>query len=84
MSRITPSRSLPFPPWLLAADVLATALLASGLLILFVPEAGSALPAIAASRPLGWTLVVLGAAGMLAWSVALFSQLRARHASRHP
>jgi uncharacterized protein involved in exopolysaccharide biosynthesis len=76
---MTSRKSTPFPPWLLAADLLATGLLALGLLIVFSPQA---LPALAMDPAVAWTMVVFGAAGMLVCGLALFRHLRHRTTHR--
>lgn len=76
---MTPSKPMPFPPWLLAADLLASGLLALGLFIVFSPQV---FPALAMDPAVGWTMIVLGGAGMLVCGLAFFRHLRARAAPR--
>lgn len=70
---------MPFPPWLLAADLLATGLLALGLFVVFAPQA---FPLLAMDPAVGWTMIVFGAAGLLVCGLALYRHLRNRHTPR--
>jgi hypothetical protein len=78
MPTLPPSRTLPFPPWLLALELGAATVLALGLLALVAPDS---LP-VPLSFAAAWTLLAAGALGTLVASLALLRHLRARTEAR--